>query len=37
MLTARKGQGEAIRKAVLGMLPKNRLQAMRIKLLTIEK
>ena len=37
MLTARKGEEEAIRKAVLGMLPKNRLQAKRIKLLTIEK
>lgn len=37
MLTARRGHGEAIRRAVLGMLPKNRLQAKRIKLLTIEK
>ncbi len=37
MLTARKGEKEAIRKAVLGMLPKNRLQMKRIKLLTIEK
>ena len=37
MLTARKGETEAIRKAVLGMLPKNRLQAKRIKMLTIEK
>lgn len=36
MLTARKGQKEAIRKAVLGMLPKNRLQKERIKMLTIE-
>ena len=36
MLTARKGAREAIRKAVLGMLPKNRLQAKRIKMLTIE-
>lgn len=35
-LTARKGQKEAIRKAVLGMLPKNKLQARRIKLLTIK-
>src|SRR4051812_17421678 len=26
MLTARKGEKEAIRKAVLGMLPKNKLQ-----------
>ncbi|MDO8517720.1 MAG: 50S ribosomal protein L13 [bacterium] len=37
MLVARKGQTEAIRKAVLGMLPKNRLQAKRIKMLIIEK
>ena len=37
MLTARLGETEAIRKAVLGMLPKNRLQARRIKMLTIEK
>lgn len=37
MLTARRGEGEAIRRAVLGMLPKNRLQAKRIKMLTIEK
>ncbi len=37
MLTARRGHGEAIRRAVLGMLPKNRLQAKRIKLLSIEK
>lgn len=37
MLTARRGEAEAIRRAVLGMLPKNRLQAKRIKLLTIEK
>ena len=37
MLVARRGHGEAIRRAVLGMLPKNRLQAKRIKLLTIEK
>lgn len=36
MLTARKGESEALRKAVLGMLPKNRLQAKRIKMLTIE-
>ena len=35
-LTARKGHKEAIRKAVLGMLPKNKLQTRRIKLLTIE-
>ena len=37
MLTARRGENEAIRRAVLGMLPKNRLQMKRIKLLTIEK
>ncbi len=37
MLTARRGEAEAIRRAVLGMLPKNRLQAKRIKLLTIKK
>jgi large subunit ribosomal protein L13 len=36
MLTARKGEKEAIRKAVLGMLPKNRIQKERIKMLTIE-
>ena len=35
-LTAKKGNREVIRKAVLGMLPKNRLQAKRIKMLTIE-
>jgi large subunit ribosomal protein L13 len=35
-LTARRGQKEAIRRAILGMLPKNKLQARRIKLLTIE-
>ena len=37
MLTARRGHDEALRRAVLGMLPKNRLQAKRIKMLTIEK
>ena len=37
MLTARRGHSEAIRRAVLGMLPKNKLQAKRIKLLIIEK
>lgn len=37
MLVARKGESEVIRKAVLGMLPKNRLQKERIKMLTIEK
>jgi large subunit ribosomal protein L13 len=36
MLTARRGHGEAIRRAVLGMLPKNRIQARRIKLLTVK-
>src|ERR1043166_10246748 len=35
-LTARKGEKEALRKAVLGMLPKNKLQKRRIQLLTIE-
>ncbi len=33
---ARRGHKEAIRRAVLGMLPKNKLQAKRIKLLTIQ-
>ncbi len=37
MLIARKGHEEVIRQAVLGMLPKNKLQAKRIKLLVIEK
>ncbi|HVZ76074.1 MAG TPA: 50S ribosomal protein L13 [Candidatus Paceibacterota bacterium] len=37
MLVARRGHGEAIRRAVLGMLPKNRLQMKRVKLLTIKK
>ncbi|MDZ4226175.1 MAG: 50S ribosomal protein L13 [Patescibacteria group bacterium] len=37
MLRARRGEGEAIRRAVLGMLPKNKLQTKRIKLLTIKK
>lgn len=36
MLTSRRGHREAIRRAVLGMLPKNRLQMKRIKNLTIE-
>ena len=35
-LTARRGSKEAIRRAVLRMLPKNKLQTPRIKLLTIE-
>ena len=33
---ARRGHKEAIRRAVMGMLPKNKLQARRIKLLTIK-
>ena len=33
---ARRGHKEAIRRAVMGMLPKNKLQARRIKLLTIQ-
>ena len=37
MLVGRGGEAEALRRAVLGMLPKNRLQAKRIKLLTIKK
>ena len=37
MLTARRGKEEVIRRAVLGMLPKNKLQARRIKMLKIEK
>jgi len=37
MLTARKGEKEVIRKAVLGMLPKNKLQKERMKMLTIEQ
>lgn len=41
MLVLRPGVGgghkEAIRRAVLGMLPKNKLASKRIKLLTIEK
>ena len=35
MLTARRGHKEAIRRAVLGMLPKNKLQMRRIKQLVI--
>ena len=31
MLTTRRGSGETIRRAVLGMLPKNKLQSVRIK------
>lgn len=37
MLVARKGHEEAIRHAVKGMLPKNKLQTPRLKRLTIEK
>jgi large subunit ribosomal protein L13 len=33
---ARRGHKEAIRRAIMGMLPKNRLQDRRIKLLTIQ-
>lgn len=36
-LTARRGKAEAIRRAVLGMLPKNKLQTPRIKRLIIEE
>lgn len=36
MLAKRRGHKEALRRAVLGMLPKNKLQARRIKLLTIK-
>jgi large subunit ribosomal protein L13 len=36
-LVARRGEAEAIRRAILGMLPKNKLQTKRIKLLTIKK
>jgi len=35
-LAARRGQSEAIRRAVMGMLPKNKLRARRIKFLIIE-
>src|ERR1700733_12106463 len=35
-LTKRRGHSEAIRRAVLGMLPKNKLQSVRIKNLKIE-
>lgn len=35
-LTTRRGHTEAIRRAVLGMLPKNKLQMLRIKNLIIE-
>ena len=37
MLAARRGEGEAIRRAVMGMLPKNKLRPRRIKNLVIEK
>ena len=36
VLVARRGHAEAIRRAVRGMLPKNRLQDPRMKMLTIE-
>ena len=36
-LTKRRGHNEVLRRAVLGMLPKNRLQSRRIKNLIIEK
>lgn len=36
MLVARRGHKEAIHRAILGMLPKNKLQTPRIKMLTIE-
>ncbi len=36
-LVARRGEKEVLRRAILGMLPKNKLQARRIKLLTIEQ
>lgn len=35
-LATRRGNGEVIRRAVLGMLPKNKLQSIRIKNLVIE-
>lgn len=35
-VVARRGNKEVLRRAILGMLPKNRLQMHRIKLLTIE-
>ncbi len=35
-LTERRGNREVLRRAILGMLPKNKLQMRRIKLLTIE-
>ena len=37
MLTARRGRKEALRRAVFGMLPKNKLRPRRIKLLTIHE
>lgn len=37
MLRNRRGSKEIMRRAVYGMLPKNRLQDKRIKLLTIEE
>lgn len=35
VLSARKGYGEIVRKAVKGMLPKNKLQALMMKNLTV--
>lgn len=37
MLVARKGHEEVLRQAIKGMLPHNRLQTPRMKMLTIEK
>ncbi len=37
MLVARKGHEEVLRQAIKGMLPKNRLQPRRMKMLSIEK
>lgn len=36
-LVVRKGHGEAIRRAIEGMIPRNRLTKARMKLLTIEE
>ncbi len=36
-LVARRGIGEALRNAIYGMLPGNKLRTKRMKLLTIEK
>ena len=37
ILLAKKGKKEVLRRAVMRMLPKNKLQIMRIKRLVIEK